>query len=376
MGMSASLRGMRPGGSAARRHAEPGSRGRMGARVDGLSNTVSVVRMPGKSAWLVLGLVAAWAVACTPRPATALDGSTESYLTSAAAVAPLDLPAGDRLSIVATTNILADVVRQVAGQGVEVRSLIPAGVDPHTFEPTPADVRALSEADLIFINGLGLEAFVADMLRLAGAAPVIVSASEDIRPLALNEAGHAVETPAAGSPSGVDPHVWLDPHNVVAWTTTIETALVARDPQHAADYQRGARAYRAQLQSLDAELVARLSGIPAGARQMVTDHDEFGYFARRYGFEIVGAVIPAPSTSAEPSAQDVARLERAIRELGVRAIFVSTVVNPQLSQRVADDTGIRLVNLHAHSLTVGGPADTYLDLMRGNAAAIAQALTP
>ena len=341
--------------------------------------------MSRKNAWLVFGLVAAWAVACTPRPATILDGSAESYLTSAAAVAPLDLPTGDRLSIVATTNILADVVRQIAGQGVEVRSLIPAGVDPHTFEPTPADVRALSEADLIFVNGLGLEAFVADMLRLAGAAPVIVSASEDILPLTLDEAGGAVEAPAVtpgnqaaaeGSHSGVDPHVWLDPHNVVAWTTTIETALVARDPQHAADYRRGARAYRAQLQSLDAELVALLSGIPAGARQMVTDHDEFGYFARRYGFEIVGAVIPAPSTSAEPSAQDVARLERAIRDLGVRAIFVSTVVNPQLSQRVADDTGIRLVNLHAHSLTVGGPADTYLDLMRGNAVAIAQALTP
>jgi ABC-type Zn uptake system ZnuABC Zn-binding protein ZnuA len=127
---------------------------------------------------------------------------------------------------------------------------------------------------------------------------------------------------------------------------------------------------------LDAEIEARLAGVPDASRQLVTDHDEFGYFARRYGFEIVGAVIPAPSTSAEPSAQEVARLEQTIRELGVRALFVSTVVNPQLAERVAADTGIQLVNLHAHSLTVGGPADTYLDLMRGNAAAIAQALAP
>jgi ABC-type Zn uptake system ZnuABC Zn-binding protein ZnuA len=178
------------------------------------------------------------------------------------------------------------------------------------------------------------------------------------------------------SQTGIDPHVWLDPQNVVAWTTTIATALTARDPGRALEYQRGAEAYRAKLESLDAEMAAKLASIPAGARQFVTDHDEFGYFARRYGFKIVGTVIPAPSTSAEPSAQDVARLEQAIQAMRVRAIFVSTIVNPQLAQRVADDTGIHLVSLHAHSLTVGGPADTYLDLMRSNASAIAEALTP
>jgi ABC-type Zn uptake system ZnuABC Zn-binding protein ZnuA len=329
--------------------------------------------------------MAACLLGCTAQPSA---GTGDTYLTPAADVPPAELTDGRPLRLVATTNILADVVRQVAGPQAEVRALIPAGVDPHSFEPTPADVRALAQADLTFVNGFGLDAFVLDLITQAGRAPVIVSASESITPIEFAADTHAggEAEPAAGGqaheadePShdhDADPHVWLDPQNVSLWTTTVETALAARDPARAADVRRRAEAYRADLLALDAAIERQLAILPDHARLLVTDHDEFGYFARRYRFTIVGAVIPAASSMAEPSAQDVARLEQSIRDLGVRAVFVSTVVNPRLAQRVAGDTGIRLVNLHVHSLTVGGPADTYLDLMRGNAAAIAAALAP
>jgi ABC-type Zn uptake system ZnuABC Zn-binding protein ZnuA len=251
-------------------------------------------------------------------------------------------------------------------------SLVPPGVDPHAFEPTPQDVRRVAEAQVIFENGLGLEAFLGDLVKSAGSGAPVISVSTRID--ALPAGLHAGEE-SGSAHAEWDPHVWLDPKNVISWTQVIEESLSALDPEGASAYAQGAQAYRHELLALDSEVEARLSAIPEGQRQLVTDHDELAYFARRYAFEIVGAVIPAPSAAAEPSARERAALETAIQSMGVRAVFVSSVVSPALARQVAEDTGIRLVTLYAHSLSdASGPAPSYLELMRLNARLIAEAL--
>lgn len=287
---------------------------------------------------------------------------------------PVTVMPGERLRVLATTSIVADVVASIGGSRLEVTSLVPAGVDPHAFEPTPQDVRRAAEAQVLFENGLGLETFLEDLLRSAGSGVPVVSVSDRIEPLPAGE--HEAEDEAEDHDHGAwDPHVWLDPQNVSLWTHVIADTLSALDPQGAADYAAGAEAYRLELQALDGEVEATLAMIPPDRRRLVTDHQALAYFARRYGFELVGTVIPAISTVAEPSARELAMLEDAIRSTGVRAVFVSSVVNPALARRVADDTGVKLVTLYVGSLSEpDGPAPTYLDLMRLNARLIAQAL--
>jgi ABC-type Zn uptake system ZnuABC Zn-binding protein ZnuA len=304
---------------------------------------------------------------CTGQSFQAPAATTEPQALHQVVLSP-----GERLRVLATTSIVADVVAAVGGSRIEVSALVPPGVDPHAFEPTPQDVRSVAEAQVIFESGLGLEAFLGDLVHTAGGSVPIVTVSADIQPLPAG--GHAAEEQNAAHVEW-DPHVWLDPQNVILWTNVIEASLTALDPQGAAGYARAAEEYRLQLQALDAEMEAELSAIPQEQRRLVTDHQEFAYFARRYGFEVVGTVIPAPSAAAEPSARDLAALEDTIRSAGVRAVFVSSVVTPALARQVAQDTGIPLVTLYAHSLTdSSGPAPSYLALMRLNARRIAKAL--
>ena len=268
--------------------------------------------------------------------------------------------------VVATTTIVGDVVAQVAGDAILLTVLLPPGADPHAFEPTPQDVARVARADLVFVNGGELEAQLEPLLR--GAAKRIVSVSESVplRPFS-GDVGHAAE--------GVDPHVWLDPTNVVRWTETIERILIEIDPSGAEGYAARAAAYRQALAALDAWVVQEVAAIPLERRRIVADHAAFGYFAARYGFDQVGAIFPGGSPLAEPSARDLAALEDAIRSLGVPAVFVSTTVNPTLAERVAEDTGTRLVFLYVGSLSArDGPAASYLDLLRYDVLAIVSAL--
>ena len=314
---------------------------------------------------LVLGAIGGLVAGCRSVEIAPAPGTTPQPL------APLVLSPGSRLRVLATTSIVADVVQAVGGERLQVTALVPAGVDPHAFEPAPQDVRRVAEAQVVVENGLGLEAFLQTLLRNAATDAPLITLAEGIEPLpAGDHAGGADEHGAW------DPHLWLDPRNVIVWTHTLEESLTALDPSGAADYARLAGGYRMELEALDAELEATFAAIPSQQRVLVTDHEEFAYFARRYGFTVVGTVIPAPSAAAEPSAQDLAALETAIRSTGVRAVFVSSVVSPALARQVADDTGVQLVSLHAHSLSApGGPAPTYLEMMRSNARLIAEALT-
>ncbi len=312
--------------------------------------------------------------ACGPaaEPSTGRDvGQTPPELTA------VPLGDGEKLKVVATTTLVGDVVRTVGGDAIELTVLLPVGADPHAFEPTPRDVAAAADAHVIFVNGAGLEIFLRRLLENAGGDAAVVSVSDGIefRRLA-GEHGDEHESGTEMATDGrTDPHVWFNPLNVVVWTRNVERTLSALDPTHAETYAGNARQYRAKLQALDAWITDQVAQVPQARRKLVTDHTSFGYFADRYGFEQVGAIFPGFSSAAAPSAQDLVRLEDAIREFDVPAIFVGTTVNPNLAQRIADDTGIRVVSLYTGSLSEpGGPADSYLAFMRYNVTAIVNAL--
>lgn len=294
----------------------------------------------------------------------------------AAATTTPDSPSG-RLPVVATTTIVADVVSQVGGDRIALSTLLPAGAEPHSYEAAPKDLVTISEASLIFTNGAGLETFLQPLLDSAGTQVPVVPVSEGIVLLsAPEEVAHADEPEEHDEQAG-DPHTWFDPTNVIVWTENIAAALSEADPAGAESYTANARAYVRQLEELDAWIVGQVAQIPPERRVLVTDHASFTYFANRYGFEEAGAVIPGYSTLAEPSAQELAALEDTIRELGVSALFVSEAVNPSLSERVAQDTGIRMVRLYNGSLSGSeGPAPTYLEMMRYNTDQMISALAP
>lgn len=285
------------------------------------------------------------------------------------------------LRIVATTTIVGDIVRQVAGNLMQVETLLPVGTDPHAFEPRPQDVAAITDADLIFANGAGLEEFLEPLLQNAGTQAQVIQVSAGIALLPFEESSHAasgaeLEDDAYGEHT-FDPHTWMDPNNVIVWVYNIAAALSSADPQNASIYDSNAEAYIQSLQELDAWIDQQTNRLPAERRKLVSDHRTLGYFASAYGFEIVGELVASVSTNAQTSAQELALLEDQIRLFDVPAIFVDQAINPVLAEQVAQDSGILLVRIYTGSL--GGadsPASSYLEMMRYNVSEIVTALTP
>ena len=261
--------------------------------------------------------------------------------------------------VLASTTFLADIARNVAGGRVAVESLLPVGVDPHSYQPTPQDLVKLTEADLIIFNGAGYETFQRILIENSGNKGVVIEAA----------AGLQSRTEA------LDPHFWLDPNNVITYVENIREGLTHFDPNGAAVYKSNAEAYVAELKNLDAWIVEQVDQIPAEKRLLVTDHEALGYFAERYGFSIVGTVIESFSTDASPSAQQMAGLIDQINSSGAPAIFLDASDNTALAQQIADETGVRVVtDLHLESLTDGAPAGTYIDMMKHNVTQIVNAL--
>ncbi|MGC9520864.1 MAG: metal ABC transporter substrate-binding protein [Anaerolineae bacterium] len=290
---------------------------------------------------------------------------------------PASLGEGGKLRVVATTSIVADVVRNVGGDLIELSRLMPLGADPHAFQPTPQDAVAVREAHVVFINGAGLEIFIEDLLESAGAETPIVPVSHGIELLEpLGEAHPDDEHDDDEHDHGeVDPHTWFDPHNVQVWVDNIEAVLSTLDPANRAAYEHNAEAYRSELTALDAWIQDQIATVPEARRYLVTDHVVLTYFVARYDLEQLGVITAGASTLAEPSAQELAGLVEAIREYDVPAVFVSTTVNPRLADQIARDTGTEVVTLYTGSLSdEGGPASTYLDFMRYNVAQITEAL--
>ncbi len=419
--------------------------------------------------------------------------------------------------VLAVETFLADIAQNVAGERVKVESLIPVGMDPHAFEPTPQDVQKIAESNLLILNGAGFEEWAAKTLENAGGQRQVIEASAGLTSREAREGEEAVMSPeekaqqvcealadktaqealAAGSDaasavdlhgeehahadenthqheaellslnltasdngyagyvkldvaedgeyviaasggnlsvtdasgaeieveetlpvncsglnSGIlldlepgeyvigltgltaettpffagsagghhhhqgDPHFWLDPTNVIKYAENIRDGLIAADPAGKDIYTRNAAAYIAKLTELDDWIKTQVEQIPAERRLIVTNHESFGYFADRYGFKIIGTVVPSVSTNASPSAQQLARLVNHIKETGAIAIFLETGASPQLAQQVAAETGVKVVSeLYTHSITPpDGKAPTYIDMMKYNVTAIVEAL--
>jgi ABC-type Zn uptake system ZnuABC Zn-binding protein ZnuA len=251
--------------------------------------------------------------------------------------------------------------------------LLPPDADPHSFDPSPQEVALITRADLVFMNGLGLEIFMQDILDNADSQATVVSVSEGVEAIELGEEHEEGEEEE--EQGGEDPHVWMNPLNLRVWAENIAEALSQLDPDSAQAYQINSTAYIAELEELDAWAAEQIAQIPEEQRILVTDHESFAYFAEHYGFTLVGALIPGYSTAGEPSAADLAALEQAIGEYDVPAIFVGISVNPALAEQVARDTGTRLVPVYTESLSAEtGQPSTYLEMMRYDVEAIVAAL--
>jgi ABC-type Zn uptake system ZnuABC Zn-binding protein ZnuA len=306
---------------------------------------------------------------------------TEEFLTAPSALSSVGLGEGEKLHVIATTNIVADVVGIIGGDMIELTALIPLGADPHTYQPTPGDYRAMADAHVIFISGLGLEESMHGTLEQIAKEVSIISLSEgiELRQVGVDEKrepeseGEASEHEQALYPEGLDPHVWFDPFNIMIWAENAAQAMGVLDPTNADLYQDNALEYIEALEDLHAWIEGEVAQLPEVNRELVTDHLTFGYFAQRYGFEMIGAVIPAYSTAAVPSARELASLEDAILALDVKALFVGITVNPRIAERVAEDTGVALVPLFSGSLSEP-EAGTYLELMKYDVNAIVEAL--
>jgi ABC-type Zn uptake system ZnuABC Zn-binding protein ZnuA len=266
--------------------------------------------------------------------------------------------------VLASTTFLADITRNIAGDRLAVDSLLPVGADPHAFQATPRDVAKISESKLIITNGVEYEHFLEALLENADGERTIIEASTGITP-------HT----APNSEHGVDPHLWLDPNNVIIYVENIQDALTLFDPAGEAEYKSNADAYITELKELDAWIAGQVDSIPEEKRLLVTNHEAFGYFAERYGFTLVGTVVESFSSVASPSAQQMAALTDQIKSSGAPAIFLDEVENPVLAQQIASETSVTVVtDLHLESLTDGAPAATYIDMMKYNVSKIVDAL--
>ena len=290
---------------------------------------------------VILSVLALILTACGGQPASS-SGTTNSV-------------------ILTSTSFLADITHNIAGDRVAVEALLPMGADPHSYQPTPQDVTKIAQSKILIINGADYEHFLEPLLENAGGEREVIEASAGINP--RKEAG------------SVDPHLWLDPNNVIVYVENIREALTHFDPEGAAVYQSNAEAYIAELKSLDMWIVEQVNQIPIEKRLLVTNHEAFGYFAERYGFTITGNVIESFSTDASPSAQQMAALIDQIKSSGAPAIFLDASDNTSLAQQIAAETDVRVVtDLHLESLTDGPPAATYIDMMKHNVMQIVNAL--
>ncbi len=325
---------------------------------------------------------------------------------------------GEPLQVVATSNIVADWVRNVGGDRVEVTSLLPIGGDPHTYQPGARDVANIVDADLVLTVGLGLEgAWLEELIHNASADESrIVALGDFVDPIPFTEMGghheehedeehddhdeehedeehedeehedddhdeehedeedHEDEHDHDHGP--LDPHFWFDPNRVKDSVIDIATRLSIMDPAGAGTYTTNATAYVAQLEELHAWTEQQVAAIPAENRILVTSHDSLSYFAVVYGFEVVGTVIPGGTTETESSAEQLAELIEIVEHEGVPAIFGETTVSERIARSVADETGAGFYSLYSGSLgAAGSGADTYITMVRSNVELIVQALS-
>lgn len=276
--------------------------------------------------------------------------------------------------VLAVESFLADIAQNVAGDRLTIQTLIPLGLDPHAFEPTPQDVVKLTSARILILNGAGFEEWLEPVLPEAPEGQMRIEAAAGLTPRSENHE-ESNESDLHDHATG-DPHYWLDPVSVIKYVENIRDRLIEADPAGKDVYTKNAAAYIAQLKDLDAWIRVQVETIPPEHRLLVTNHESLGYFADRYGFTIIGTVIPSVTSGSSPSAQKLADLINQIKTSGVKAIFLETGSNPQLAEQISSETGIKVVtDIYTHSITgPDGPASTYILMMKANTSAIVEAL--
>ena len=292
---------------------------------------------------------------------------------------------GGEAGVVATTTIAGDLVGNVGGERVEVDTLVPPGADPHGHEPRPSDAVAIAEAELVVKSGGDLDEWLDELIENAGGEAAKITLLDSVETI---EGGHAHEEgePHAGEEAHaedeghddeIDPHWWQDPRNAILAVEAIRDALGEADPDGRRAYERNARAYIAQLRALDEEIERCMQRVPPEKRKLVTTHEALGYFAERYGVEVIGSVIPSLSTQAQPSAKDVDALVEQMEDEGVEAIFPEAAVSQRLERAISRESGAEVGGeLWTDSLgEEGSGAETYVDAMRANAAALAEGMS-
>ncbi|WP_336992110.1 metal ABC transporter substrate-binding protein [Leucobacter sp. VD1] len=312
--------------------------------------------------------------------------------------------ASDGLKVVATTTQLTDFASQVGGADIALTGLLAPGGSAHHFDPTPAELLALSEADVLIVNGAGLETFIDGAIEASGFDGRIITAVDGLDPELLreitaeggeaheHEAGHdhAADTPASENGhteehadhdhGDVNPHIWTSPRNAAGMVQEIATGLSEADPAHAADYAARAQGYLDQLDQLDTWIAAQFERVPAADRVLVSGHDSLRYYLHDYGITFAGSILPSFEDNAEPSAADIDALVASITERGVKAVFVESSMSPKLARTIAAEAGVEVIDaesLYADSLGApgaqSGGADTYIGATVHNTRVILEA---
>lgn len=288
------------------------------------------------------------------------------------ALSPFSASAHNKIQVVASFSILADLVKNVGGNNISMTTFVGPNANTHTYEPTPHDAQALRNAQIIFINGLHLEGFIDRLITASGTKALLVEVSANIPLLEMKNQEYDAHH---HHHSIIDPHAWQTIPNVEIYVKNIAAAFCKIDPQYCTRYNKNAATYIKKLQTAQDTLKTKITTLPQDKRIIITSHDAFGYFAKEYGFTILAP--QSASTEAEATATDVAKLIKQIKANKAAALFIENISNPRLIKQISKETGLKIGGtLYSDALSdENGPAATYLDMMEHNVNTIIDAIT-
>jgi ABC-type Zn uptake system ZnuABC Zn-binding protein ZnuA len=279
-------------------------------------------------------------------------------------VAALSISHGQKKTVVASASMMADMAENIGGDLIDVKYIVPRGQDPHLYKPTPSDVMMVQKADLLIVNGLTFEGWIAKLIANSGTAAETKTITQGIKPIQSSKYENSF-----------DPHAWMDVSLVQIYIDNIRDALIKLIPEHKEVLEQNHKAYSMKLEELDAYIMKKMAEIPEGQRVLITSHDAFAYYGRRYGLQL--EAIVGISTEAEVQSSDIIRVHKVIKERSVPAIFMESTINPKILQQIAKDNNIVIGGeLYADSLgDKDSPAKTYLEMLKYNADTIFEGLT-
>jgi len=289
-----------------------------------------------------------------------------AFLLNACSSGQSTSSSGNNLKILATESFLGDIAQNVAGERIKVDTLLPVTADPHEYQPTPNDLTQIANCQVLIVNGLGYETWLQKTLDNTGGTRLEIVATRGLKP----------NPDPSGEHVDGDPHMWMNPLNVIHYVENIRDGLSQVDPAGKDIYAKNADAYIARVKDLDKWVKDQVIQLPPEKRQLVTNHDALGYFANAYGFKVIGAVIPSVTTDASPSAQQMTSLINTIKSSGAPAIFLDVGENQNLAQQIAAETGARIItDLYVETISAPvGPAPTYIDMIKHDVTQIISAL--